>query len=297
MYCHKCKLKNISLNKSKNNIDNNIFDLFEYIINNFKNFTEIYNYLLKFKNKPLNYWIKKNDLGLTAFHHFIWYISVKIHKFNYIKQYIYWILLSLFGSHDLIPILDKETSLIILTIGTSNISNHNFIHYLYKNNENIRDTYFIKIIDIIKRIKGDILEIRDENGKTPKDYLKNINNILEKSTILLTNKYKLIESNIIDYINLLDINISKCSVCNKIINFINDINVIIDYALKKNDIYLLNNLIEAFNLRQKLNNLLSNTYFNSNIKERHIKVIDTYKKNIMNNFLKINSIIQSDLLT
>lgn len=296
MYCHKCKFKNISLNKSNSDITNDIFDLFEYIINNCKNFTETYNFLLKFKNKSINYWIKKNEYGLTVFHHYIWYISVKIHKFNYIKQYIYWTLLSLFGSYDLVSIINKNLLLEILNIGTSKIENHSFIHYLCKHNENMKDSYFIKIINIIKRTNENIMEEKDANGNTPNDYLKNINNKLEKSTVNLTNKYKLIELDIIDYVNLLKINISKCCICNKVINFINDLGVIIDFALKKNDIYLLKNLIKAFTLRQKLNNLLSNTNFKSNIKERHIKVIDTYKKNIMNNFLKINSIIKFDLI-
>jgi len=224
MYCYKCD-KNININKCINsNYIPEVFNIMNYILNNFDNFNDIYNYLNIYRSKDIYFWIEKNKSGITVFHLLVWYIGIQTTKYKHFKQKILHIFLALFGmnynkfNNDLLQfnnntnncdniiiksskynittdtfldnILNENYKNIIFNIGTNCDQYHTIYHHLNQYCENKYDIYYKEMYNFLLNHNSHLMnDVFDNNNKTANDYLPQTPSVINKYNNNITDTF------------------------------------------------------------------------------------------------------------
>jgi len=283
-YCTKCALKHGNINKSVE-----IFNSVYMIIIKSKNMVDVYN-SMNVINIPFNNWIEYDDTGTTIFHYLTWFISTKIKKYHMMKARVYAFFQKVFSDNKICSIFTKEERYIIANL-TKKSNNHSLLYDLYNNCENLNDSYYKRLYNLIITNGGreltetELTEIKKNNIKE---------NILPDKFKLyitdLTTKYKIIETNIITTINNdPNIKLNKCIECGNIIDYIQEIPKIIDFVIKNNNKILFTKILAAYYNRCLLHKIFEGYYKTfpdyskedvNNIHKRHLYVINMYNTSL-----------------
>jgi len=284
-YCSKCSITN--------NISTiSIFNIVNDIINTSTTSNQIYTRLdqLKF---PLTKWLEFNEDGYNVFQWFAWFISTNIKKNSHLKPKVFAFFQKILSdrSVETKSIFSKNQILSIIQCGTSFDNNHSLLYHLVRYCENANDHYYGKLYKLL--IDNNTLPLTDEQLIEIKNSITIEENIPADLKVYIddiTNKYKNIEQSIITQIitKYTNYNFDKCAKCNQLVNFINEIPKIINFAKSNNYILLLNMIWLAY-YQRKLLNMLFNRYYESvdsrtdlnKIHSRHLHILKVYTSNLM----------------
>lgn len=286
LYCNKCLMKN-KVNIELSNIE--IFNIVNEIIFTSSTMPDIYMKMERLNIKE-NKWFELNNEGLSIFHWLIWYISIKIKKYNYLKSRVYAFFQKVFSDNTVRTIFSSNMINKILTIGTPYNPDHTILYHLVRYCENPNDKFYIRMYNLLlergaKQLTDkQLIDIKLLNSEE-----ENIPISLKDNISIITDKYKIEESNIINDIETkyLDYKINKCIECEKIIDYTKEIPNIISYAKLNNCDMLLNSIWSAYYQRKLLNTIFDKYYNKINAKsnlnmihKRHSHILEIYQKNL-----------------
>jgi hypothetical protein len=286
-YCHKCFLKKKANDTS---LKIPIFNTVNSIIFNTTRMPEVYAKMEKLRDVPFSSWMELGDDGYSVFHWFIWFISVKIKKYNHIKPRVFAFFQKVLGDNTIKSIFTNKQIHEIVNLINPNKPNHTILYHLVRYCENTSDTYYRRIYDLLINIGSPCLTCDQlANITTINVGDENLPNDLKYRVSDITNAYKSIEELIIKNIDERhnDFKLNKCVECGMLIDYTKDLPKIITFA-KLNDIKKITNLIQyAFYLRKLLNKIFDNYYkmngSNSDlnmIHRRHNHVLEIYTENL-----------------
>ena len=253
--------------------------------------------LMKFT--PFNKWYECNDMGITVFNWFSWYIGTKLKKYAHLKPKVYAFFQKVFGDNTIESIFtSREQHYIInfvnvkpLNSNYPDVSGQTLLYYLVKHCENSSDIYYNRLYNLLmaknakKLTDEEMAQIQSthvEEEKIP-SYLK-----LHMSEITL--KYKCTEKLIVQNIETkcIDFELTKCHECNELIDYTKEISKIIIYAKNNHNDYIMNLIWLAFYQRKLLNTIFDKYYelVNSQhelnqIHKRHTHILNIYTMNLM----------------
>lgn len=286
-FCNKCYLTY----KSKNEISNvYIFNKINDIIYSSKTMPEVY-YKIDNLNVDFDKWIEKNREGYTVFHWYAWMISIKIKKYYQIKPLVFAFFQKVFGDNTIISIFNQKQIDKIVKLTTSYDNEHTVLYHLVRYCENPNDNYYRRLYNILL-INGS-KEITNEQINKIKKYSVeecNLPDNIKKCICNITTKYKNIEELIIENITnkYSDLKLSKCIMCNNLIDYTKEIPKIIDYAKQNGCSNIMDLIWIAYYQRKLLNKIFDNYYKYNNIKselnmihKRHTHVLDIYSNHLI----------------
>lgn len=286
-YCNKCYLKKKSETAL---LDIDIFNKINNIVFNSLSMPDVYD---KMNNiiLPFNRWLELNDDGLSVFHWFVWYISIKIKKYNYIKPKVYAFFQKVFSDNSVNSIFTAKQIKCIVNITDPLNPNNTLLYHLVRYCENPNDIYYKRMYQLLldkgaKPLTNDQLnEIKQIN--TEEEFIPDN---LKMHVSEITNKYKNIENLIVKKIETkcTDFELGKCIECSSLIDYTKEIPKIIAYAKLKGYDFLLDMIWFAYYQRKLLNKVFDNYYkiINSQSKSNHIHkrhehVLDIYTNNLI----------------
>jgi hypothetical protein len=287
LYCNKCLMKKKANNKSSNIP---IFNIINEIIFSSGSMPEVHKKMEEITIK-INKWFQLNEDGLSVFHWFIWYISIKIKKYSYIKSRVYAFFQKIFSDNSITSIFSRSMINKIIKFGTPQNKNHTILYHLVRYCENPNDVFYIRIYNLLidhgaKPLTNDqIIEIKQLNSGEE----ENIPIQLRSKISLITDNYKFEENRIVKEIELNhpQCKLNKCIECETLIDYTKEIPKIISYCKENKHDNILNYIWVAY-YQRKLLNTVFNKYYNivnakSNlnmIHQRHYHILDIYTKNL-----------------
>ncbi len=281
-YCHKCFLKT----QAENNLSEiEIFNRINQIIFNAKSMPDVYSQMEKL-DYSFSKWTATNEDGFSVFHWFVWFISVKIKKYNHVKPKVYAFFQKVFSDNTVESIFSKHQISSIVKLAPKDKPYHTILYHMVRYCENPNDNYYKRLYKLlldrgaVDLNKDQLEQIRAENIQEetlPDDIKMRVSDI--------TSNYKNLEDLIIKHLDMRcpDYEIGKCINCNILIDYTREIPKIVSYAKKNNNQELLNMIYYAFYQRRLLNKVFDNYYSKNNIAasqnlihKRHTHVIDIY---------------------
>lgn len=287
LYCSKCLMKK----QSNNTISKiTIFNIVNEIIFSSTSMPEVYEKMDKLIIK-LDKWFELNDEGLSVFHWFIWYISTKIKKYNYVKSRVFAFFQKVFSDNTVRSIFGSSILKKILILGTPSDPNHTLLYHLVRYCENPNDVFYIRVYNLLLERGAKPLTDKQLNEiKKLNSEEEDLPCVLKQKISSITDKYKLDETKIVEDIekNHSKCKLNKCLECEILIDYTKEIPKIIAYAKENNCDFLLNNIWSAY-YQRKLVNTVFDKYYNkvnaqSNlnmIHKRHSHILDVYRKNLI----------------
>ena len=287
LYCNKCLMKKQSGN-TVSKIE--IFNVVNEIIFSSSSMPEVYEKMDKLIIR-LDKWFELNDDGLSVFHWFIWYISTKIKKYNYVKSRVFAFFQKVFSDNTVRSVFGSSMLKKILTLGTPSDPKHTLLYHLVRYCENPNDVFYNRTYNLLlergaKPLTDEqINEIKKLNSEE-----EDIPPTLKHKISSITDKYKLDESKIVEDIekNHTNYKLNKCIECEVLIDYTKEIPKIISYARTNNCDFLLNNIWSAYYQRKLVNTIFDKYYSKVNaqsnlnmIHQRHTHILDVYRKNLI----------------